>query len=92
MTKPIRVEHLQPCVDWWGGPGREGRVENEVTWRVGLAEVKARDYNLDFRNPHTVLAGHGNPVELLADLGEAEERADEIRLRLKAVLAEALTR
>jgi len=25
MTKPIRVEHLQGCVDWWGGSGRAGR-------------------------------------------------------------------
>jgi type I restriction enzyme M protein len=20
MTKPIRLEHLQDCIDWWGGP------------------------------------------------------------------------
>ena len=26
MTKPIRVEHLKPCVDWWGGAKRKGRV------------------------------------------------------------------
>src|SRR5713226_5495766 len=30
MTKPIRVEHLKPCVDWWGGAKRKGRVETEV--------------------------------------------------------------
>ena len=22
MTKPIRLEHLQGCIDWWGGPKR----------------------------------------------------------------------
>src|SRR5664280_2080494 len=27
MTKPIRVEHLAPCVAWWGGASRKGRVE-----------------------------------------------------------------
>ena len=26
MTKPIKVEHLQGCVDWWGGATRESRV------------------------------------------------------------------
>ena len=27
MTKPIRVEHLQGCIDWWGGAERKGREE-----------------------------------------------------------------
>ena len=30
MTKPIRVEHLKPCVDWWGGAERKGRVASDV--------------------------------------------------------------
>ena len=51
MTKPIRVEHLQGCVDWWGGPSREGRVETEVAWKVSADEVKERGYNLDIKNP-----------------------------------------
>ena len=46
MTKPIRVEHLKPCVDWWGGPKRKGRKETEVAWRVDfralLTDAKAR--------------------------------------------------
>src|ERR1019366_5028424 len=40
MTKPIRVEHLQPCVDWWGGSDRAGRVETEVAWKVTIDLVK----------------------------------------------------
>ena len=24
MTKPIRLEHFQGCIDWWGGKEREG--------------------------------------------------------------------
>src|SRR5665648_591167 len=27
MTKPIRFEHLQGCIDWWGGAKRKGREE-----------------------------------------------------------------
>ena len=27
MTKPIRFEHLQGCIDWWGGTKRKGREE-----------------------------------------------------------------
>ena len=92
MTRPIRVEHLKPCVDWWGGAKREGRVENEVAWRVTGDEVKARGYNLDFKNPHTVADDHGDPEELLAKLDEAEKQAAALRNQLKTVLAEALLR
>ena len=24
MTKPIRLEHLQGCIDWWGGAKAQG--------------------------------------------------------------------
>jgi hypothetical protein len=30
MTKPIRFEHLQGCIDWWGGPKRKGREEGQL--------------------------------------------------------------
>jgi type I restriction enzyme M protein len=92
MTKPIRVEHLQPCVNWWGGAKRKGRVETEVAWKVTADEVKARGYNLDFKNPHTVADDHGDPEELLAALNEAEGQVNSLRDQLKTILAEALTR
>jgi type I restriction enzyme M protein len=92
MTKPIRVEHLQGCVAWWGGEEREGRQETEVTWKVSLDEIKARNYNLDFKNPHTVADDHGDPAELLAKLEQDERHAAALRDQLKAILAEALLR
>jgi type I restriction enzyme M protein len=92
MTKPIRVEHFKPCADWWGGAKRKGREESEVAWKVTADEVKARGYNLDFKNPHTVAEDHGDPEELLAKLEEAEKEAVALRDQLKVILAEALTR
>jgi len=92
MTKPIRVEHLQPCVDWWGGAKREGRKETEVAWKVTADEVKARGYNLDIKNPHTIADNHGDPEELLARLDEAEKQTAVLRDQLKAILEEALLR
>ena len=92
MTKPIRVEHLQPCVKWWGGAKRKGRAETDVAWKVTADEVKARGYNLDFKNPNTVADDHDDPGELLAKLDEAERNADTIRDQLKKILAEALLR
>lgn len=92
MTKPITVEHLKPCADWWGGTTRRGRVETEVAWRVTADEVKARGYNLDFKNPHSVASDHGNPEQLLAKLVDAEQQAAVLRDRLKAILEGALLR
>jgi type I restriction enzyme M protein len=92
MTKPIRVEHLNPCVDWWGGAKRKGRVETNVAWKVTADEVKARGYNLDCKNPHTIADDHGDPEELLAKLNEAEGQANTLRDQLKTILAEALLR
>jgi type I restriction enzyme M protein len=92
MTKPIRIEYLKPCADWWGGAKRKGRVENEVAWKIKADEVKARGYNLDIKNPHTVADDHGDPEELLAKLKEGEGQAVALRDQLKAILAEALLR
>jgi type I restriction enzyme M protein len=92
MTKPIRVEHLEPCVKWWGGAKRKGRKETEVAWKLTAEDVKARGYNLDFKNPHTVADDHGDPEELLQQLDEAEKQAAALRDQLKAILQEALLR
>jgi type I restriction enzyme M protein len=54
--------------------------------------VKARGYNLDFKNPHTVADDHGDPEELLVSLNEAEAKAAGLRDQLKAILQEALLR
>ena len=92
MTRPIRFEHLQPCIDWWGGPTRKDRIENEVAWKVGAEDVKARNYNLDIKNPHTVNDDHGNPEEWLAKLEAAEGETARLRDQLKGILEEALLR
>jgi len=92
MTKPIRFEHLQGCIDWWGGARRKGREEGPQAWKVTAADVKARGYNLDIKNPHTVADDHGDPEELLAALNAAEAETAWLRDQLKAILAEALER
>jgi type I restriction enzyme M protein len=92
MTKPIRLEHFQGCVDWWGGKDRNGREETPQAWKVNAEEVKARGYNLDIKNPHAVADDHGDPEMLLADLAKAEAETAAYRDQLKAILAEALAR
>jgi type I restriction enzyme M protein len=90
MTKPIRVEHLKGCADWWGGPSREGRVETELAWKVSAAAVRERGYNLDIKNPHVVDEDHGDPEELIGALNAAEAEVARYRDQLKGMLEQAL--
>jgi type I restriction enzyme M protein len=92
MTRPIRLEHLQSCTDWWGGAKRKGRKETDAAWRISAEDVKGRGYNLDIKNPHTVADDHGDPEALLESLNAAEAETATLRHQLKAILAEALVR
>jgi type I restriction enzyme M protein len=89
MTKPIRLAHLEPCAEWWGGAEREGRVDSDVAWRVLADEVVARGYNLDITNPHVTGNEHRNPLELIQELNASEEEAARVRTRLKQELETA---
>ena len=92
MTRPIRLDHFQACIDWWGGEGREGREEGPQAWKVSADAIKARGYNLDIKNPHAVEKDLGDPGALLAELEASEREVEQLRDRLKAILAEALAR
>ena len=92
MTKPMKLEHLQGCAAWWGGAGRKNRQETEQAWKVGIEEIKARGYNLDFKNPHVADSEQGDPEAILAELIASEQKTNAIRDQLKAILAEALLR
>ena len=92
MTRPIRVEHLDDCTDWWGGRERAGREEGDRAWRVTADEIKRRGYNLDIKNPHTKEEDHGDPEMLLEELTSAAAEVVSVRDQLKRILAEALLR
>ncbi|MEU4772461.1 class I SAM-dependent DNA methyltransferase [Micromonospora sp. NPDC023644] len=92
MTRPIRTEHFQECVDWWGGASRHDRVETAFAWKVTADDVRKRGYNLDFKNPHVVEDSREDPEEVLVELQAAEERVAATRDQLRTALAEALLR
>jgi type I restriction enzyme M protein len=76
----------------WGGPKRKGRKDGPLAWKVTADEVKARDYNLDFKNPNTVADDHGDPETLLVELAAAEAETTHLRDQLRTILTEALRR
>ncbi|HSV67184.1 MAG TPA: class I SAM-dependent DNA methyltransferase [Mycobacteriales bacterium] len=74
-TKPLRDDDLADLETWWGGPERDGRLEGEHSWRVPVADLISKSYNLDLKNPHVGDGlAHRPPADLVADLiiGETE--------------------
>jgi type I restriction enzyme M protein len=45
-TKPITDAEFQVVKDWWGD-----RKENDFAWKVSIEDIKAKNWNLDFKNP-----------------------------------------
>ncbi|MFT3829382.1 MAG: class I SAM-dependent DNA methyltransferase [Opitutaceae bacterium] len=86
-TKPIALAEFEPERKWW-----KKRTETPQAWRVPLADIEARGYNLDIKNPHTVDAAHRAPAELLAEYQAAQSAAAEIREKLRKELETALRR
>ncbi|MBZ0068029.1 MAG: type I restriction-modification system subunit M, partial [Thiobacillus sp.] len=68
-TKPMRIEEFEAEKAWWAN-----RVENECAWKVSVADIKARNYNLDIKNPHSPDAVIHDPDELLADYASLQQK------------------
>ena len=85
-TKPMRFEEFEPERKWWNK-----RQENEHSWKVSIEDIKARGYNLDFKNPRTVDTGPGDADELLKQYRGLASEATKIRDALRNELSSALT-
>ena len=91
-TKPIRFEEFQTEIDWWGKEenGFAARVETEQAWKVAIDEVKARNYNLDIKNPHVGEQISHDPDELLRKYARQQEEISNLRNQLKGILDGAM--
>jgi type I restriction enzyme M protein len=92
--KPIRIEEFEAERAWWGdeADGFQSRVENAQAWRVSIDQIKAGNFNLDLKNPHSSDTGPGDVDHLLPEYEQLLAQIAETRGQLKAQLMEALTR
>lgn len=92
--KPIRIEEFEAERAWWGSEadGFQSRVENAQAWRVSIDKIKAGNFNLDLKNPHSSDTGPGDVDHLLPEYEQLLAQIAETRGQLKAQLMEALTR
>ena len=66
------------------------RVETEQAWKVSIADIQARNYNLDIKNPHVGEQINHDPDELLAQYAQQQHDIQQLRDQLKNILAAAL--
>ncbi len=91
-TKPMKVEEFAPLEKWWGKEkdNFKKRVENEQAWKVSIDDIKARNYNLDCKNPHVGEQEIHDPDVLLAQYEAMQNDIAELREQLKGILSAAL--
>ncbi len=91
-TKPMRFEEFEAERTWWGdeADGFRARQETEQAWKISAADVAARGYNLDLKNPHMPEVESHDPVELLKVYDRQQQSIQAIRDQLKGILADAL--
>jgi type I restriction enzyme M protein len=93
-TKPMRIEEFDVEAAWWGKEtdGFKDRVETSQAWKVSLDDIKARNYNLDCKNPHVGEQEIHDPEVLLAQYAAMQADIAALRGQLKDILSEALER
>ena len=93
-TKPLKVSEFDPITAWWGSEANNfsSRKESPKAWKVSLAEIQARNYNLDCKNPHVGVQEIHDPDVLIAEYNSMQADIHSLRDQLKNVLAEALQR
>lgn len=91
-TRPMRIEEFAVEEAWWGSEadGFASREESEFAWKVSASDIKARNYNLDCKNPHIGEQISHDPEELLASYAKQQQEIQQLRDQLKSILAEAL--
>jgi type I restriction enzyme M protein len=84
-TKPMRFEEFESEKKWWNK-----RQENDHAWKVSVEDIKARGYNLDFKNPRAVSTGPGDTDELLKQYRDLSDKVAQVRDALRDELNAAL--
>lgn len=84
-TKPINIAEFDTEKDWW-----TNRETNPLAWKVTLEEIKTKNYNLDFKNPHQEVDTLAAPEVILEQYRKTETKINSIQDEIIKVLTEAL--
>lgn len=89
-SKPLTIEEFDLEKAWWGGAHRKGRKTTAHAWKVSAADIAARNYNLDCKNPHQETVELGDPDELMTEYQTTSQQLKAAQYALKTELLAAL--
>lgn len=81
-TRPINLKEFDLEKKWWNK-----RKANEHAWKVSFEDLKARNFNLDIKNPYEVAEEKSfSSAELIERLSASLEKSNGLLKRLKGEL------
>ena len=89
-SNPLTIEEFGLEKEWWGGSSRKGRKVTKNAWKVSVKELQERNYNLDCKNPHFEEIIHQDPIELMSEYEEINNKLQQVQQELKSELLKAL--
>jgi type I restriction enzyme M protein len=91
-TRPMQVEEFATECAWWGSEadGFATRKETPQAWKVSRADIAARNYNLDIKNPHIDEQVNHDPEQLLTQYKTQQHDIQTLRDQLKTIVSAAL--
>lgn len=84
-TKPINIKEFDLEKAWWNN-----REESEGAWKVSIDEIKAKNYNLDSKNPNIKDIEHADPEELRDDFLKTVANLNRVKNLLREELIGSL--
>ncbi|MDT3671794.1 MAG: class I SAM-dependent DNA methyltransferase [Aromatoleum sp.] len=83
-TAPLQFDEFAQVTAWW-----KDRQEGPQAWKVSAADIAARGYNLDLKNPNAK-AGleHADPKDLIASMRSHEAEVMRLLGEIEALVAE----
>lgn len=87
-TRPLTIEEFDREKAWWND--RENSDFVEYAWKVSIDEIKAKNYNFDFKNPYVYEEHLETPEALFAELTAINEAINKTQAMLKAELMKAM--
>lgn len=84
-SRPIHIKDFDDIKKWWNN-----RTENEYAWKVSAKEIKAKNYNLDSKNPYVAEEHWASPEELLAEYNAVSNDIKNLQDNIIQALSEVL--
>lgn len=89
-SKPLTIAEFDLEKKWWGGSTRKGRKVTQHAWKVSVKDIAARNYNLDYANPHQVPVNHGDPLKIIQEYQTISTELTAAQIAVKNDLLQAV--